>query len=71
LLLVQNVFFAPVNEIKALLAHIVATYDIKLRKGKSFRATFSSLEWVFPGMRTWCSGYGRSEAKVTAEENEI
>jgi len=46
-----SLFVIAVNEIKALLAHVTATYDTKLRKGR-FRASFSSLECVFPGMRT-------------------
>ena len=60
-------FFA-VNEIKALIAHIVATYDVKFEEGKGFRAMFASLNCVYPGKRMFCLGDGRSEIALDVDQ---
>ncbi|KAH9998656.1 hypothetical protein BJV77DRAFT_979533, partial [Russula vinacea] len=45
-----------VNEMKAVIAHIVATMMSGLRKGKGFRARFASLNCVYLGERMFCLG---------------
>jgi hypothetical protein len=36
--------------------------------GKGFRASFASLDCIFPGKRMFCSGHGKSEIALDPAE---